>query len=185
MAKNWYTLQVYAGYEKKVLGEIKRLLENNELDSSVVSDVKVLTEETVENKKGKKVVKTSILVAGYMFLEMGLPQFGWKDTCNKIRHVHGVNGFVGTKPSERPRAIPVEEAKALLMRAGELKGEKAPRVKFDIKVGEKVKITEGPFANFEGSVEQVDPEKNKLNVNVQIFGRATPLELDVGQVEKI
>ena len=106
MAKNWYTLQVYAGYEKKVLGEIKRLLENNELDSSVVSDVKVLTEETVENKKGKKVVKTSILVAGYIFLEMDLPQFGWKDTCNKIRHVHGVNGFVGTKPSERPRAIP-------------------------------------------------------------------------------
>ena len=94
-------------------------------------------------------------------------------------------GFVGTSPSERPRPISGEEAKRMLLAAGELKGEKAVRVKQSYDIGDNVKITEGPFATFSGTVEEVMAERNKLRVNVQIFGRVTPVEVDVLQVEKI
>ena len=118
-------------------------------------------------------------------LEMDLPDFGWKDLCGKIRHIQGVTGFVGTNPSERPRPISAEEAKSLLLKAGEIKGEKNVKIKQNYAIGDQVKITEGPFATFSGSVEEIDPTKGKLRVMVQIFGRATPVEVDLLQVEKL
>jgi transcriptional antiterminator NusG len=118
-------------------------------------------------------------------IEMDLPQLGWKNTCSLIRRIQGVTGFVGVKPSEKPRPISTDEAKNILQMAGELKGEKTVRIKQNFEVGETVKITEGPFATFSGAIEEVIAEKNKLKVNVQIFGRATPVEVDVLHVEKI
>lgn len=118
-------------------------------------------------------------------IEMNLPQVGWKNTCAQIRRIQGVTGFVGTNPSERPRPISADEAKNLLQAAGELKGEKSVRIKQNFEIGDQVKITEGPFASFSGAIEDVNAEKNKLRVNVQIFGRATPVEVDILQVEKI
>ena len=118
-------------------------------------------------------------------LEMDLPDLGWKKTCSQIRRVQGVTGFVGTNPSERPRPITNDEAKNLLQKAGEIKGEKTVRVKQSFVVGDQVKITDGPFATFTGSIEDINVEKDKLRVMVQIFGRTTPVEVSLLQAEKI
>lgn len=185
MAKNWYIVQTYTGYEQKIFKILKKLLEDGSLDSSVVTDVKVPMEEVVEVRNGKKVSKNNLLLPGYIMVEMDLPQVGWKAPCQQIYKIQGVNGFVGTSRSERPRPISPDEAKHLLQAAGEIKGEKTVRVKQNYEIGDNVKIIDGPFATFSGTVEDVDAAKNKLRVNVQIFGRTTPVEVDVLQVEKI
>lgn len=185
MARSWYIVQVYTGYEQKINRTLSEMIAENKIDSSVLIQVKVPTEEITEVRNNKKRVKNSLLMPGYIMAEMDLPQIGWKDVCSQIRRVQGVTGFVGTNPSERPRPISNDEAKRMLLAAGELKGEKVVRVNKSYDIGDNVKITEGPFATFSGTVEEVMAEKNKLRVNVQIFGRVTPVEVDVLQVEKI
>ena len=185
MARSWYIVHVYTGYEQKINRTLSEMIAENKIDSSVLIQVKVPTEEVTEVRNNKKHVKNNLLLPGYIMVEMDLPQIGWKDVCSQIRRIQGVTGFVGTSPSERPRPISGEEAKRMLLAAGELKGEKAVRVKQSYAIGDNVKITEGPFATFSGTVEEVMAERNKLRVNVQIFGRVTPVEVDVLQVEKI
>ena len=185
MASSWYIVHVYTGYEQKINRTLSEMIAENKIDSSVLIQVKVPTEEVTEVRNNKKHVKNNLLLPGYIMVEMDLPQIGWKDVCSQIRRIQGVTGFVGTSPSERPRPISGEEAKRMLLAAGELKGEKAVRVKQSYDIGDNVKITEGPFATFSGTVEEVMAERNKLRVNVQIFGRVTPVEVDVLQVEKI
>src|SRR5574344_562969 len=185
MAKSWYIVHTYTGYENKIERTLRTLLDSKELDPAVVTDIKVPVEEIVEVKDGKKHSRKNKFLPGYIMLEMDLPQLGWKSTCSAIRRIQGVTGFVGTNPSERPRPITTDEAKNLLQKAGEIKGEKTVRVKQTFEVGDQVKITDGPFATFSGSVEEVNAEKNKLRVMVQIFGRATPVEVDLLQAEKI
>ncbi len=183
MAKSWYIIHTYASYEQKIERTINELITNGELDSSIVTNVKVPMEETIDIRNGKKRTRNNKLLPGYVLLELDLPQLGWKSTCNVIRHIQGVTGFVGTNPNERPRPISNEEVKSILSRAGEIKGEKTVHVTQDFVVGDKVKITEGAFATFEGTVEAI--EDDKLKINVEIFGRATPVELGLLQVEKI
>jgi len=185
MAKSWYILHTYTGYEGKIERTLRSLLESGDIDPAVVTDVKVPVEEIVEIRDGKKHTRNNKFLPGYIMLEMDLPQLGWKSTCSAIRRIQGVTGFVGTNPSDRPRPITTDEAKNLLQKAGEIKGEKAVHVKQSYDVGDQVKITDGPFATFSGAVEEVNLEKNKLRVTVQIFGRATPVEVDMLQVEKI
>jgi len=117
-------------------------------------------------------------------LQLDLPEIGWKDTCSSIRRLQGVNGFVGTNPSERPRPISAEEAKNLLQRSGDIKGEKTPRIKSNFELGETVKIIDGAFASFSGTIEEIQLDREKLQVMVQIFGRATKVEVGFLQVEK-
>jgi len=185
MARSWYIVQVYTGYEQKIYRTLSEMITDNKVDPTVLIQIKVPTEEITEVRNGKKHSKNNLLLPGYIMVEMDLPQIGWKDVCSQIRRIQGVTGFVGTSPSERPRPISADEAKRMLLAAGELKGEKAVRVKQSYDVGDNVKITEGPFATFSGTVEEVMAEKSKLRVNVQIFGRVTPVEVDVLQVEKI
>lgn len=185
MARSWYILHTYTGYEQKINRTLNTLLAENKLDPAVVLQIKVPTEEVVDVRNGKKHTRNNLILPGYIMIEMDLPQVGWKNTCAQIRRIQGVTGFVGTNPSERPRPISVDEAKNLLQAAGELKGEKSVRIKQNFEIGDQVKITEGPFASFSGAIEDVNAEKNKLRVNVQIFGRATPVEVDILQVEKI
>ncbi|MCR5613697.1 transcription termination/antitermination protein NusG [Treponema sp.] len=185
MAKCWYILHTYTGYENKIERTIKMMLDANELDSNIVCGVKVPVEELVEIKDGKKRTRNNKFLPGYIMLELDLPDLGWKATCNAIRRIQGVTGFVGTNPSERPRPISAEEARNLLQKAGEIKGEKPVHVKQSFVVGDQVKINDGPFATFSGTVEEVNMEKEKLRVMVQIFGRATPVEVDLLQVEKL
>lgn len=185
MARSWYILHTYTGYEQKINRTLNTLLAENKLDPAVVLQIKVPTEEVVDVRNGKKHTRNNLILPGYIMIEMDLPQVGWKNTCAQIRRIQGVTGFVGTNPSERPRPISADEVKNLLQAAGELKGEKSVRIKQNFEIGDQVKITEGPFASFSGAIEDVNAEKNKLRVNVQIFGRATPVEVDILQVEKI
>lgn len=185
MAKNWYILHTYTGYENKIERTIRMMLDANELNPNVVTNVKVPVEEVIEIKDGKKHSKKAKFLPGYIMLEMELPDIGWKSICSSIRRIQGVTGFVGTNPSEKPRPISNEEAKNLLLKSGEIKGDKSVRIKQDYVVGDQVKITEGPFQTFSGVVEEINAERNKLRVMVQIFGRATPVEVDLLQVEKL
>lgn len=185
MSKSWYILQVFTGHEKKVEKMINLKLENGEIDKNILTQVKVPEEEISEVKDGKKKVRKSLILPGYVMLEMDLPTLNWKDTCSKIRRQQGVNGFVGTEPNVRPRPISNEEAKNILQRSGDVKGSKITAVKHNFEIGENVKINEGPFATFSGVIEEINAEKNKLRVVVQIFGRATPVEVDMLQVAKI
>ena len=128
MANEWYIVQTYTGYEGKVSRVIQQKLDNGDLSSDIVKSIKVPEEEVVEIKDGKKKVRKNKLLAGYIMAELDLPDLGWKDTCNKIRHIQGVSGFVGTASNERPRPISADEAKNILMRSGEIKGEKPVRI---------------------------------------------------------
>lgn len=185
MAKNWYFLMVTTGWENKVERTIRLLLEKKELDSAVVTEIKVPVEEIAETKDGKTKIRKDKFMPGYVMVELDLPELDWKKTCNELRKISGVAGFVGTKPNERPRPITSDEAKNIFLRCGDIKGEKVIRVKQAYSIGDQVKIIDGPFATFSGSVEEVSADKNKLRVNVQIFGRATPVEVNLLQVEKI
>ena len=186
MSKGWYILQTFTGYEQKVERTLHQLLEEGKIDSSVLTNVRIPTEEVVEIRNNKKHSHTNKLYPGYVMLEMDLPELGWKTTCTPIRRIQGVNGFVGClSPMDRPRPITDDEARRMLNGGEDDKGEKVVRIKQNFEVGETVKITEGPFATFSGAIEEVNAERNKLRVNVQIFGRATPVEVDVLQVEKI
>ena len=115
---------------------------------------------------------------------MDLPEFGWKPTCTQLRRLQGVNGFVGTDPNVRPIPISNDEAMNLLQKSGVIKGDKQVHIKQSYNVGDNVKITEGPFATFSGTVKEIFMDREKLTVEVQIFGRPTPVEVSFGQAEK-
>lgn len=185
MSKHWYMLQTYTGYEGKIDRTIKGLLDKNELDSSVILTVTVPEEKVKEIRNGKEVTRTNKILPGYVMLEMDLPEFGWRDTCARLYKIQGVNGFVGVKRSERPIPIKNEEAKNLLQRSGVISGEKQVFVKHSFNVGDSIKITEGPFASFNGVIKEIFADKEKLSAEVQIFGRPTPVELTFVQAEKI
>ncbi|HNY22530.1 MAG TPA: transcription termination/antitermination protein NusG, partial [Treponemataceae bacterium] len=174
-----------SGYENKIEKTIRSLIDSGDIDPAIVIDIKVPIEEVVEVKDGKKRNITKKFLPGYILIEMELPDLGWKATCSAIRKIQGVTGFVGTPSGVRPQPISSDEAKAILQKAGELKGDKAPRIKQSFSIGESVKIIDGPFDSFTGTIEEVNAEKNKLRVMVGIFGRATPVEVDLLQVEKI
>lgn len=184
MAKSWYIINTYAGYEKKIERTVNLLLKTAELDSSIVTDVKLPAQDVkIVKEDGKTTTRSELMMPGYLMLEMDLPELGWKDTCNKIRHIQGVSGFVGTNPNERPRPISNAEAKNILQKSGDIKGSSvSARVQTVYSIGDTVKIIDGPFATFNGTVEDISPEKEKLRVSVHIFGRATSVELDLKQV---
>lgn len=184
MARNWYILHTYTGYEAKIEKTIKLLLEKQEISSDVILEVRVPVEEIVEIKDGKKRSRKNKFLPGYIMLEMDLPEVGWKNVCSQLRRIQGVTGFVGTDPNTRPRPISAEEAKNLLQKSGVIKGEKTTRINLSFNVGDQVKITEGPFASFIGTIKEIFAEREKLNVEIQIFGRPTPVEVTVMQVEK-
>ena len=185
MAKGWYIVHTYTGYENKIERTIRTKIEEGEIDSSVVSDVKVPVEELIEIKDGKKRSRKNKFLPGYIMLEMDLPDIGWKAICSSIRSIQGVTGFVGTNPNQRPRPISNDEARNILMKSGDIKGEKSARIVQAYNVDDQVKINEGHFASFSGVVEESYPDKSKMRVMVQIFGRATPVEVDITQVEKL
>ncbi len=184
MAKGWYVVHTYSGYENKVQKHIQKLIEDGTL-ANVVFTVKVPSEEVVEIKDGKKKVSTKKFLPGYILVEMDLPEYEWKQPCNSIRQIPGVTGFVGSGRLQKPQPISSDEARAILQRAGDIKSEKVLKPRQSFSIGEMVRITDGPFQSFTGNIEEVNLEKGKLRVMVGIFGRATPVELDFLQVEKV
>lgn len=184
MAKGWYVLHTYSGHENKVEKFIRKLMEESPFDE-VVTDVKVPSEEVVEVKDGKRKVTNKKFLPGYILLEMDLPEHGWKRICSQIRKIQGVTGFVGSMGGSKPQPISPDEARSILQKTGEIRSDKVMKPKQSFSVGEAVRIIEGPFDTFTGTIEEVNLEKGKLRVSVGIFGRSTPVEVDFLQVEKV
>jgi transcriptional antiterminator NusG len=162
------------------------MLKSGELDKNIVRSVKIPSEEITEIKDGKKHALTRKMLPGYMLVELDLPEKGWKIVCSSIRNIQGVTGFVGNIDTElRPRPLSSDEARDILQKSGDIKGERAFRSRQTFIAGEAVKIIDGPFESFTGTVEEINQEKNKLKVMVGIFGRNTPVEVDIVQVEKL
>jgi len=185
MSRSWYILHTYTGYEGKIERTIKSLIEKGDIDGNVVLDVRVPVEELVEIKDGKKKSRMNKFLPGYIMLEMDLPELGWKDTCAQLYRIQGVTGFVGNiNRNNRPMPISKDEAMNLLQKSGVIKGEKAVHIRQSFNIGDVVKITDGPFATFSGTIKEINVEKEKLSVEVQIFGRPTPVEVTFLQVEK-
>lgn len=185
MAKGWYVVHTYSGYENKIERTIRRLMASDPQVADHVFDIKVPSEDVVEVKDGKKKVINKKILPGYILVEMDLPDMGWKYPCSQIKKIQGVSGFVGTMNGSKPQPISSEEAKRIFQKSGDIKTEKVLRPKQTFVQGELVKIIEGPFDTFTGTVEEVNMEKSKLKVMVGIFGRSTPVEVDFLQVEKI
>jgi transcriptional antiterminator NusG len=185
MASAWYVLQVYSGYEKRIEKKLRGMVESGEFSKSILQDVKILTEEITEIRDGKKRMRTKVALPGYLLVELDLPDNRWKEVCHALREVDGIAGFVGTPPTRKPQPLHAEEARVLLARSGEIKGERVTRTHTVFSAGERVKITEGPFESFTGVIDEVNNDKTKLKVMVGIFGRNTPVEVDFNQVEKV
>ena len=185
MAAGWYVLHTYSGYENKIEKILRLMLGSGDLNKEIVKDIKIPQEEVVEVRDGKKRTQTRKFFPGYVLVEMDLPELEWKETCSKIKKIQGVTGFVGTPADRRPQPLSGDEARGILQRSGEIKGEKPVRSRQSFNVGEHVKITDGPFESFTGTIEEVNQEKNKLKVMVGIFGRNTQVEVDLLQVEKL
>jgi transcriptional antiterminator NusG len=185
MAASWYVIQVYTGFEARIEKTIRMMLVSGDLNREIVRDIKIPSEEFTEVKDGKKRTIVRKFLPGYMLIEMDLPDDDWKKTNFAIRGIDGVTGFVGTPSNRKPRPLSPDEARGILQKAGEIKGEKPSRTRQSFSAGEQVKITGGPFESFTGTIEEVNTEKNRLKVIVGIFGRNTPVDVDIIQVEKV
>ena len=187
MARSWYVIAGYSGYENRIEKNIRLMLEAGTLEKDAVFDVKVPVEKVSETRGGKARTQERKIFPGYVLVELDLTDANWKATCQAIRKINGVTGFLGAATSSRkPDPLPAEEARALLAKSVEAKGERAvTRSRTAFTTGEQVKITDGPFESFTGTIDEVNNDKTKLKVMVGIFGRNTPVEVDFTQVEKV
>lgn len=176
MSKRWYVVHVYSGMEKSVQKALMERVERAGLDTSF-GQILVPTEEVIEVKGGSKSVTERRFFPGYVFVEMDLTDETW----HLVKNTNKVTGFIGGS-GNRPTPISQKEVDDMLSQMQE--GVEKPRPKVLFEVGEMVRIKDGPFADFNGNVEDVNYEKSKLRVSVTIFGRSTPVELDFSQVEK-
>ncbi len=175
MAKRWYVVQVYSGFEDKVATMLKENAERAGL-ADKFGEILVPREEVVELKGGQKVTSSRKFFPGYILVEMEMND----DTWHVVKDTRQVSGFLGS--GGKPRPMPQREVDAIRRQIEEGIERPKPKVLFD--VGDAVRVIDGPFASFNGVVEEVDAEKGKLKVSVSIFGRPTPVELDFIQVEK-
>jgi transcriptional antiterminator NusG len=176
MAKHWYVVQAYSGYEKRVASSLKERIELHEMDH-LFGEVLVPTEEVVEMRAGQKRKSERKFFPGYVLVEMELND----DTWHLVKETPRVLGFIGGK-ADKPSPISEREAQAILNRMDDSIDKPKPKTLFE--PGEMVRVTDGPFNDFNGVVEEVNYDKSRLRVAVLIFGRSTPVELDFGQVEK-
>jgi transcription termination/antitermination protein NusG len=186
MARGWYTVHTYSGYEQKIEKLIRRMMETDADFASVCLDVKVPFEILIETKDGvKKEVKHKVL-PGYILVELDMPEDdSWKRYCSQIKRIQGVTGFLAATRSSKPVPLSKDEMNNILQRTGEIKAEKTFRPKQSFNEGESVKVVDGPFSGFTGVIEEINAEKNRIKVSVEIFGRPTPVEIEFNQVEKI
>ena len=175
MAARWYVLHVYSGFENKVAEAIHDKARKQGLEDHI-EEIMVPTEEVVEIKRGQRVNAERKFFPGYVLAKLHMNDHVW----HLIKDTPKVTGFLGG--GNKPVPISEKEAMAIVQQVKEGVDRPRPSVVYDI--GEEVKVIDGPFASFNGIVEDVDEEKNKLKVSVSIFGRATPVELEYSQVEK-
>ncbi len=176
MAKQWYVVHAYSNYEHKVKSSLEERIKRYGLEDKF-GEILVPTEEVVEMREGQKLRSERKFFPGYVLVKMDMDDETW----HLVKEVPKVLGFIGGS-SDKPAPITEREADAILNRVQE--GADKPRPKVLFEPGEVVRVIEGPFNDFNGVVEQVNYEKSKVRVAVQILGRSTPVELDFGQVEK-
>lgn len=177
MEKKWYVVHTYSGYENKVKTNLEKRVETMGMGDRIFR-VLVPMEEEVENKAGKKKIVMKKVFPGYILVEMIMTDESWY----VVRNTPGVTGFVGSSGAgSKPTPLLDEEVKAILKQMGII--EARPKIDFTLK--ENVQVIDGPFENFIGYIEEINVEKLKLKVLVNMFGRETPVELDFDQIKKI
>ena len=176
MASRWYVIHVYSGFEKKVASAIREQAEQKGL-AERFEQVLVPTEEVVEVKRGAKVNAERKFFPGYVLIKMDLNDETW----HLVKNTAKVTGFLGGRG--RPSPISENEAARIMRQVQE--GIERPKPSVTFEIGEQVRVSDGPFTSFNGVVEEVDEEKSRIKVAVSIFGRATPVDLEYSQVEKV
>ncbi len=176
MAKRWYVVQTYSGFENQVKRSLEERIRHSGMEDKF-GEVLVPTEEVIEMRDGQKRRSERKFFPGYVLVQMEMDE----DTWHLVKSAPKVLGFIGGT-SDKPAPISDKEAEAILNRVQE--GAEKPRPKILFEPGEVVRIIEGPFNDFDGVVEEVDYDKSRLRVSVVIFGRSTPVELEFSQVEK-
>ncbi len=176
-AAKWYVLHVYSGFESKVADAIKEKARKLGL-AEQVEEILVPTEEVVEVRRGQRVSRERKFFPGYVLAKLDMDDNVW----HLIKDTPKVSGFLGAGGN---KPVPISEAEAQRIMNQVQEGIERPRPSVIYDIGEEVKVVDGPFASFNGSVEEIDEEKATLKVSVSIFGRATPVELEYSQVEKI
>lgn len=167
---HWYVAHTYSGYENKVKASIEATVENRHMED-IVLEVSVPTQEVTEMKDGKRITKEKKLFPGYVIVHMIMTDESWY----VVRNTRGVTGFVG--PASKP--VPLSQAELKSM------GIKRQSIEVDFAVGDEVVVTHGPFESFSGLIEEINMEKSKVKVNLSMFGRETPTELDFEDIKKI
>jgi transcription termination/antitermination protein NusG len=175
MAKRWYSVSVLSNFEKKIAEQIRTSVTESGLEDDI-DEVLVPTEEVIEVRRGKKVTTERRFMPGYVLVHMEMSDQGY----HLISSINRVTGFLG--PQGRPMPMRDAEVNVLLNRVQE--GEDSPRTLIRFEIGERVKVNDGPFEDFDGMVEEVDEDSQRLKVTVSIFGRETPVELEFTQVTK-
>ncbi len=176
MAKRWYIVHAYTNFERKVADAIKERAKSAGIDA-LFEEVVVPTEEVVEIKRGRKIQAERKFLPGYVLVKMEMTDAAFV----LIKNTPKVTGFLGA--DNRPMPISEDEAMRMLNQVKE--GGERPKPTITFEIGEQVKVADGPFASFQGHVEEVDEERARLKVAVSIFGRPTPVELEFSQVEKV
>jgi transcriptional antiterminator NusG len=176
ISKRWYVVQAYSGYEKRVKETLEEAIRLHHLEE-YFGEIMVPTEEVVEMKSGKKRKSERKFFPGYVLVNMGMTEKTWQ----LVRNIPRVTGFVGGT-TEKPAPITEVEVNRIMARMQDSVDQPKPKRLFS--VGEVVRVTEGPFLDFSGVVEEVNYEKSRVRVSVSIFGRSTPVELEFSQVEK-
>ena len=177
MEKNWYVVHTYSGYENKVKANLEKRVESMGMQDKIFRVI-VPEEEETDIKNGKKKTVKRKVFPGYVLVEIVMTDDSWY----VVRNTPGVTGFVGSSGAgSKPTPLLPEEINSILKHIGV----NERTIDIDFEIGETVKVNEGPFANFSGSVEEIDKDKAKVKVLVNMFGRDTPVELEFTQVEKI
>ena len=175
MAKRWYVVHVYSGFEKKIAQQIQEQAQQKGL-ADQIDQVLVPSEEVVELRRGQKVNAERKFFPGYVLVKMELSDEAW----HLVKDTPKVTGFLGTKL----RPSPISEAEAERIMKQTTEGVERPRPAILFEIGEQVRVADGPFTSFNGTVEEVDEERGRVKVSVSIFGRSTPVELEYSQVDK-
>ena len=176
MAKRWYSVSVLSNFEKKVAEQIRTAVADANLGDEI-DEVLVPTEEVIEVRRGKKVQAERKFFPGYVLVRATLTD----EAFHLIKNTPKVTGFLGS--DSKPVPIPDSEAERILAQVQE--GVERPKSSVMFEIGEQVRVADGPFASFNGIVQEVDQERSRLKVEVSIFGRATPVDLEYAQVEKV
>ncbi|MDD5027837.1 MAG: transcription termination/antitermination protein NusG [Candidatus Omnitrophica bacterium] len=176
MMKNWYVVHTQTGLEDKVKVSLENKINASGLQD-LISSVVIPTEQVSEVRSGKKKISQRKFFPGYLLIEMELNE----NTYLFVKNAPGVTGFIGL--GKKPMPLPQSEVDNILKKTKDTQVKPSPKIVFE--KGEQVRVTEGPFQNFNGTIDEIHPEKGKIKVSVSIFGRSTPVELEYWQVEKI